>query len=84
MPIRRIIAFAVIWVVSLFAVAELVRAQSHRINPLPEPRVVSGADVGFRIEGEQNGAPVGVLVVKINGEWVDVKFGTTKGPNLLR
>ena len=84
MSIRRIAAITLIWVASLVGVAAIARAQSHRINPLPEPRVVSGADLGFRIEGEQNGVPVGLFVVKINGNWVEARIGSTKGPNLLR
>ena len=84
MSIRRIVALAVVWVASLLLVVTMAKAQSHRINPLPEPRVVSGPDVGFRIEGEQNGVPVGLLVVKINGKWVDARIGSAKGPNLVR
>lgn len=32
--------------------------------------VVSGADVGFRIDQEGPGGPVGYLVVRRNGKWV--------------
>lgn len=41
-------------------------------TPLPTPRVISGADVGFRIEGTNgSGTPVGTWVVRVNGEWLD-------------
>lgn len=36
------------------------------------PRVVSGSDVGFRIEGRRGDTVVGALVVRVDGEWVDV------------
>jgi len=32
----------------------------------------------IRVEGEQNGVPVGVPVVRINCQWVEVKFGSAK------
>lgn len=41
-------------------------------NPLPEPRIVSGDDVGFRVEGvDGNGRPVGQWVVRVNGKWLE-------------
>jgi hypothetical protein len=83
MSIRRIAAVAVLWVASLFLVGTIAKGQSHSIYPVP-PTVVSGPDFGFRIEGEQNGVPVGLLVVKIDGKWVQARIGSTKGPNLVR
>jgi hypothetical protein len=83
--IRRTAVLAVLWVASLLAVAAIARAQAYRSNPLPEPKVVFGPDFGIRIEAEQNGVPVGPLVVKINGKWVEVRIGAASdGPNLLR
>lgn len=47
-------------------------------NRSSQPQVLSGADVGFRIEGTDfRGRPVGTLVVRINGNWVEV--GTSAG-----
>lgn len=41
-------------------------------TPLPTPRVMSGADVGFRIEGTNgSGTPVGTWVIRVNGEWLE-------------
>ena len=54
------------------------------MNPLPEPRVVSGPDFGVRIEAEQNGVPVGPLVVRINGKWVEARIGKVDGRGLVR
>lgn len=75
MTSRSIALVGVLWVLSLFAVTSLVRAQVYAINPLP-PRVLSGPDFGIRIEGEQNGQPIGVPVVRINDKWVEIKFGS--------
>ena len=36
-----------------------------------EPVVVSGADIGFRIERYERGKPIGTLVVRLNGRWVE-------------
>jgi hypothetical protein len=84
MPVRRIVLFAFLWIASLFVVATIARAQVYRLNPLPEPKVVSGPDIGIRIEAEQNGVPVGPLVIKINGEWVEARIGSVNGKHLLR
>lgn len=40
------------------------------------PTVMSGADVGFRVEGQRAGRPVGQLVIRVNGQWLEVEFGT--------
>src|SRR5690349_9685925 len=66
---------AIVWLASLALVAALasaVTAQVLRLQPR-EQRVVSGSDVGFRVEGaDSKGRPVGTLVIRVNGEWVEV------------
>ena len=85
MPVRTIVSLALLWVVSLFAVASVVKAQVfEQPRPLPEPRIVSGADLGFRIEADQRGVPVGKVVVRIDGRWVEARIGSTPGAQLLR
>ena len=37
--------------------------------------VIAGNDLGFRVESTRNGIPVGKLVVRINGKWVDAELG---------
>jgi hypothetical protein len=32
---------------------------------------VSGADIGFRVEGTRDGRALGTLVVRIDGQWVE-------------
>ena len=75
---------AVLWALSLLAVAGIVHAQAYSIQPV-EPYVVSGPNFGIRIEGTQNGVAVGLPVVQVDGKWMPVKFGTLHGqPHLLR
>ena len=49
-------------------------AQSVAIERVP-PRILSGGDVGFRVEGLRGGTPVGVIVVQVNGQWVAAEIG---------
>ncbi len=82
---------AVVWALSLMAVAAIsVSAQGRGAAPsaaaeqrmfLTEtPTVVSGADIGFRIERTQNGIPIGRLVVRVDGRWVDTGSPVTAVP----
>jgi hypothetical protein len=65
------------WIVSLIgvgAISSSVQAQRGRpgFNFLTtEPTVVFGNDVGFRVERTQDGIPVGKVVIRIDGRWVD-------------
>lgn len=43
-----------------------------RRAPQPSDVVLSGADIGFRLEGRKGDAVVGRLVVRVNGEWREV------------
>jgi hypothetical protein len=55
-----------------------VTAQVVAVKPVP-PKVMTGMDVGFRVEGIRGDTPVGVIVVKVDGEWVEAdlaKVGT--------
>jgi hypothetical protein len=47
-----------------------VRAQAVRPQA---PAVISGPDLGFRVDGHSGNTPIGVLVVRINGQWVEVE-----------
>jgi len=78
----------VLWLVSLAVVAgftsALIRAQAPSQVPPPftsqappAPRVVSGGDIGFRLEGTKDGRAVGTLVVRINGQWVETTSSVT-------
>jgi hypothetical protein len=36
--------------------------------------VIAGNDLGFRVESHKGNTPVGSLVVRINGQWVEAQF----------
>ena len=75
----RLVALGAFFVV-LMGLAAWSRAQTAVVpNPVP-PVVLAGPDVGFRMTGVKRGTPVGQLVVRINGEWKAVEFGTTAVP----
>jgi hypothetical protein len=73
----------VLWLASLAVVAgftsALMRAQAPSQVPSPytsqapppAARILSGADIGFRVESTKDGRAVGTLVVRINGQWVE-------------
>ncbi len=67
MSIRAILTLAVLWVVSLFIVSSVVGAQAFPIVPLPEPRIVSGSDLGFRVDAlpRDNGPVVEAAVNRV-------------------
>jgi hypothetical protein len=71
MPIRARFVVAVLWIASLLGVAALVNAQQPwMMVPLAQPVVLSGSDVGFRLEGQVGNRPAGRLVIRVAGEWV--------------
>jgi hypothetical protein len=62
-----------LWLLSLFAVA-LIASEVIRAQRLPpnEYRILSGADIGFRVEGtDAKGRPMGRWVVRIDGQWIE-------------
>ena len=73
----------VMWLSSLAVVAgvtsALMRAQApSQVPPSLTPqgptsaaRVLSGPDIGFRVESTRDGRAIGTLVVRINGQWVE-------------
>jgi hypothetical protein len=58
-----------LWLLSLMAVGTV--AQSKAVTPLSEPITLSGADIAFRVEGTQGNTPVGKLIVRYKGRWVE-------------
>ena len=85
MSSRTILSLAVLWMLSLFVVSSVTKAQVFEVpRPLPEARIVSGPDFGFRIESDQGGIPVGKLVVRVDGKWVEARIGTLPGARPIR
>jgi hypothetical protein len=83
---RIYIVIAIIWVASLAAVgvAAQAGAQAPAFRPLPEPKILSGADVGFRVDGMYGNVPSGVIVLRVNDQWVEARIGGNPGPRIPR
>jgi hypothetical protein len=54
------------------------------VVPVPTPTVMSGNDIGFRVEGLRGRTtPVGRLVIRINGQWVEPELSEPIQPRRL-
>lgn len=68
-------------VLGVVATSGWVQAQGGLVpGPRQEPRagdarVLSGDEVGFRLQGVDGETPVVVPVIRRNGEWVEVALG---------
>jgi len=69
-------------VVLTLAAAGWTYAQAIAVNPVT-PTVLTGGDLGFRVNGDRAGTPVGELVVKVNGQWVPVDFNMAGLPKRI-
>ena len=63
---------ALAWVVSVILVAGAATMLSSA-QTTGDKKVVSGSDLGFRIDSERGGVPTGRFVIRVNGNWVEVK-----------
>ena len=66
---RQRIALILVWTFSLIIVSMFARAQTPTQRGAA-PSIVSGGDLGFRVEGRRGDHVIGTLVVRVNGEWV--------------
>jgi hypothetical protein len=82
---RARVAFIGLWLVSLLAVGTLASGQFRPFEPIEEPFVLIGNDLGFRVEGFVGEEPAGMFVIRFLGEWVEpVNRNALKPPRLLR
>jgi hypothetical protein len=70
MSFRSRFVFFAIWVASIVAAAG---AWGYAQTPAPATTVVSGPDLGFRVDRHDGQTPIGVFVIKENGQWVEVR-----------
>jgi hypothetical protein len=77
MSIRVRMIIAVLWIGSLLGVGAMTYAQSQakELRPLREPKVMTGADVGFRVDGMYGEMPTGTIVIRVNGQWIEAMVG---------
>jgi hypothetical protein len=47
-------------------------AQSRAVVPVT-PMVLSGGNLGFRVEGYRGAVAVGTLVVQVDGQWIETE-----------
>ena len=52
-----------------------ISAQVIGVRPVPA-KVMTGEDLGFQVEGLRGDTPVGRIVVKVNGRWVNAELAT--------
>jgi hypothetical protein len=77
---KKMLLLAVVWVVSMFAAGVWGYAQVPLPQPAPrlpgasgQPTVISGPDLGFRVDGHKGNTPLGRFVVRIDGQWVEIE-----------
>lgn len=74
---RALVLLIAMWCGSLLAVAEWAGAQWVRQwVPLSEPVVLTGDEIGFRVHGMHGDTPMGIIVVRAGGAWVEAELGT--------
>jgi hypothetical protein len=77
MTLRNRIGLCALWAASVVVTG----AWAQTPAPLPPaplaqaPTILSGSDLGFRVDRRNGSVPVGALVVRMNGQWVEVEFG---------
>jgi hypothetical protein len=65
------IALAVLWALTVVFAAQW-GASARQQQPPGVGTTISGADLGFRVEGMRNGEPYGRSMVRIGGQWLAV------------
>jgi hypothetical protein len=79
MSLARWWKLLLLWALSLVLVSAITAAaQARQGRPnvpdaftLESPTILTGADVGFRLIRVRDGVPVGQMVVRIDGRWVE-------------
>ena len=75
------VAAAVCAATLIAAASAWVTAQSLTVTKVT-PFEITGSDLGFRVQGLRGNTPVGVLVVKVRGEWVEAEIGMPSSRSL--
>jgi hypothetical protein len=75
------IRMTVLWIASLVVVALLAAALTSAQADRADGRIISGADIGFRVEtADREGRPIGRLMVRIEGKWVEAGYSPAVRP----
>jgi hypothetical protein len=65
--------------ITLLAIGGWAKMQSPQIEKVP-PRIISGNDLGFRLEGRHGAKVVGTFVIRVAGEWIEVEAAARARP----
>jgi hypothetical protein len=80
---RRVMSSWVVWLglVAVTASGLTVFAQGQRRPGQEPPRMITGNDVGFRVDGtDSRGRLTGTWMVRVGGEWVEAGAGGVVRP----
>jgi hypothetical protein len=82
MMVRKSILVLVVLILCVVSVGVWAQSRFEPTAPTGVPVVISGENVGVRVSGpsDKSGKVVGTVVVKINGQWVDVTSSMTGVP----
>jgi hypothetical protein len=80
-PVTLLVAVMILG--ATFAFGRWTHAQAQQLGLdgsllLETPTMISGSDIGFRVDRQRDGVPVGALVVRVNGQWVEPEFAATR------
>ena len=70
---RLIVLCAVIVLIAAAAFA-VAQVPENPQKPVVPGDVISGNDIGFRLEGGKRGRAVGRLMVRVNGQWLEAQL----------
>ncbi len=73
------VALMLAWALSLIMVAVIAHAQTAAQRGAT-PTIISGSDLGFRVERQRGDRVYGTFLVRINGEWVVAEPATGLKP----
>ena len=65
-----------VWMVALVVLVLAVLSVWLSAQAAEQTPVISGSDIGFQVESQRGGIPVGRLVVRVDGRWVVAEFST--------
>jgi hypothetical protein len=68
---RSILPAFVLMLGSVF-LAMLMLVSSHAQAPVNPPNLLSGSDLGFLVEGQQNDRVTGRWMVRVKGQWLPI------------
>ena len=69
----RYVVFSIAGLLILVLAVAGVIALGNAADNSPQGDVLTGSDLGFRVVGMSGDRVVGILIVKVNGEWLETE-----------